>query len=309
MQPAHPARYSAFGLEIHSEILLPELPFEGAREGDPDVSIRFASFSEPAPATPGGARFHAEDGVGYLNVPRVGHFRISEGRRIDIDPNPSANEQQLRLFLLGSAFGVLCHQRGLLPLHANAIVVNGSAFAFAGRSGIGKSTLAAHFHSLGYPILSDDVCVLSFDEEGRPLAWPGLPRLRLWRDAVETFGHDVETLQRAFHGRDKFHVPIAAAPENRAYPLARLYVLSDLLPEEPREIRRLTAHHAVRAAMANTYRTQYIAPLGLHTDHFNQAINVARFCEVFEAPRERGFDVFASEAARFEAHVLDLAIG
>ena len=112
-----------------------------------------------------------------LTVDGVGRYLVRGGAEILVDAAGGAAERDVRLFLLGSALGILCHQRGLLPLHANAVVANGAAYAFAGHSGAGKSTLAAHFAQAGYEILCDDVCVISFDEAGQPLAWPGLPRL------------------------------------------------------------------------------------------------------------------------------------
>ena len=84
-------------------------------------------------------------------------------RKLSADNVPDAN---IRLYLLGSAMGVLLHQRGLLPLHANAVEIDGKAFAFMGASGSGKSTLAAWFHDHGYRIIADDVCAVRFETEG-----------------------------------------------------------------------------------------------------------------------------------------------
>ena len=60
--------------------------------------------------------------------------------------------------------GAALHQRGILPLHANAVEIDHRAVAFMGASGAGKSTLAAWFHDQGYPILADDVCVIRADD-------------------------------------------------------------------------------------------------------------------------------------------------
>ena len=79
---------------------------------------------------------------------------------------------------------MILHQRSLLPLHANAMVVEGRAIGFMGHPGAGKSTLAAWFHDRGFDVLADDVCVVTPGPDGRPLAHPGIPRLRLWREAL-----------------------------------------------------------------------------------------------------------------------------
>ena len=219
------SRYMAFGLCIESELALPELALPelaGATEKtagetrwrDPGIFIHFATLPPTLPTgqfDEGHAILTADGqsrgGDAVLTIGKVARYSIRGGREIAIDPHPGVSERKLRLFLLGSVMGILCHQRRLLPLHANDILVNGSVAAFAGRRGIGKSTLAAHFQSRGYAEICDDVCVAGFDENGRPVAWPGLPRLKLWRDAAETFGHDTRTLEPAMEGRQKYQCP------------------------------------------------------------------------------------------------------
>src|SRR5205085_5403666 len=125
--------------------------------------------------------------------------------------------------------------------------VNGCAMAFAGRSGIGKSTLAGYLQSRGYEVLCDDVCVVGVDDSGGLLAWPGLARLKLWRDAAEAFGHDSRTLQPAMDGIEKYHLPLPAATANAPRPLKRLYILSDRMPHAAAGISRLTGMAALQS--------------------------------------------------------------
>lgn len=292
--------YCAFGLRIASELPLPELASFGSPPQTADLTIRF----EPLPISQEAAHppFQVNGDEVLLRVDKVARYRIARGCEISIDPYPGVSEQAIRLFLLGSALGALCHQRGLLPLHANAIVVNQSAIAIAGNSGVGKSTLAAYFQTRGYQVLCDDVCVVSFGEDGRPLAWPGLPRLRLLRDAAEIFGHDSQKLERAIDGSDKYHLPMATVAAKSPFPLARVYVLSDLAIGAEAKIVPLTGLRAVQAIIANTYRMKYLRLMGLTKVNFMQAASLARHAQIFEVPRRRGYDVFDEEAARLESH-------
>ena len=174
--------------------------------------------------------------------------------------------------------------------------------AFCGRSGIGKSTLAAHFAARGYAILCDDVCVVSFAADGRPMAWPGLPRLKLWRDAAEAFGHDPGVLDRAIAGKDKYHVPNPAVGSHGPFPLARVYVVCDTTPDLG-DIDRITGIAAVRTVMAQTYRKVYLRPMDLLGANIEHATRLARHARIYAAPRRRGFDHFEAEAARLERHM------
>lgn len=297
--------YSCFGLDVHSEMALPELAGMGPAPGvRPRIVIRFGTIPADHAGAPGGGRFHVVgDDAFLIDVKETARYLVRGGTEIVVELYSGASPLNVRLFLLGSAFGALCHQRGLLPLHANAVVVGGRAFAFAGCTGIGKSTLAAYFQSRGYPVLCDDVCVVSFDAEGRPVAWPGLPRLKLWRDAAETFGHDSGALERAIDGRDKYHVPLPPSGHCGPYPLARVYLLRNVEEGAQDKIERLSAASAVRGLMLNTYRRNFLKEMRLIDRNFHHATAMAHHTAVFSAARHRGFDVFAREAERLEAHL------
>src|SRR4051812_25201168 len=202
MKPGPPDEfdYQLFGLTVRSEIQLPEL-FLTTGKVDPDVTIRRASFTEVT-SEPG---LQADRSGLVLTIPDVARYRIEGGREIVVDSGPEVPERNVRLYLLGSAFGALLHQRGLLPLHANAIEVEGKAVAFMGASGSGKSTLAAWFHDRAHRIVADDVCVLRFDELGGAMAQPGLPRLRLWDEALEATGRNAADFSRSYVGDESYN--------------------------------------------------------------------------------------------------------
>jgi hypothetical protein len=165
--------YSCFDFRLQSELPLGELALAEADDPRPVVTVREEAIAEFLPGgRPAGHGLQVADGEVLLEVTGTARYLVRGGTEILVDRAPGAAERNVRLFLLGSALGILCHQRGLLPLHANAIVVDGGAYAFAGRSGQGKSTLAAHFQQAGYEVLCDDVCTVSFDADGRPFAWP-----------------------------------------------------------------------------------------------------------------------------------------
>jgi hypothetical protein len=289
--------YSVFGLVIASEIELAELEPAGP-DSAPDAVVRRGPVALPD-ADPGYSA--ASDGT-LLTIPRVGRYLISGGREIVVDPAPGASERNVRLFLLGSAFGALLHQRGLLPLHANAIEIDGRAFAFCGHSGAGKSTMAAWFHDRGHRILADDVCVIGF-EDGRALAFPGIPRLRLWREALEASGRETGAFARSFDDLDKYDVPTDRRGPARPLPLGAIYLLRKL--DEggpPAEIERLVGVDAVETLVSNTYRGAYLRTIGRTGEHLAACLRIARAVPVFRAERAWGFERFEAQASRLEAH-------
>jgi hypothetical protein len=300
--------YSCFDFRLRSEIRLGELRSAGEADAAPLVDIRFGEVPErlTGAASPGFGVQVARDEV-LLAVPGTARYLVRGAHEIVVDPAPGGSERNLRLFLLGSALGILAHRRGLLPLHANAVVVDGNAYAFGGHSGAGKSTLAAHFAREGYEILCDDVCGISFAADGTPLAWPGLRRLKLWGDAVRAFGHDSDVLDRAMDDLDKYHVPLAQDAATRAAPFRRLYLLARTEPGETPAISRLRGQRAMAAVMQNTYRNGYLAPMGLAAQHFRLCAKLLRRAEVYEARRDWGYDVYGREAELFERHIRQAA--
>jgi hypothetical protein len=291
--------YRLFGLSLRSEIGLAGLAPQ-AEAGPPDVEIGFG----PVPSgdhSPGYSK--TADGT-LLFVPKVGRFLIRNGGEIVVDAAPEASERNLRLFLLGSAFGALLHQRGLLPLHANAIDVGGRAVAFSGHSGAGKSTIAAWFHDRGDPILADDVCVIGFSPAGQALAFPGIPRLRLWRQALEASGRDAGAYDRSFDLLDKYDVPTRAEAALEPLPLHAVYLLCKSEAGEAAGIERLSGVDAVEMLVENTYRGGYLKTIGRTGEHLAACVRIARSVPIFRASRHWGFERFDSEAGRMRDHAL-----
>src|SRR5262249_35426023 len=114
-----------------------------------------------------------------ISIEGIADFEVSCGQRISVWPAAGATKKDIELFLFGPVWATLCHQRGLLPLHASAIMTNRGIAAFAGHSGAGKSTLAAYMGAFGYELVTDDILPLSFGQDTAPGAWPYLRRLKL----------------------------------------------------------------------------------------------------------------------------------
>jgi hypothetical protein len=276
--------YRLFGLLLDSELDLPELDaVEGQDRAIADIRIRCGTldFSDL------GAGLRAVDRGVLLDVPGVARFWVREGTVIIVEPASGVAARDVRLFLLGSAFGALLHQRGLLPLHANAVEVDGAGVAFMGTSGSGKSTLAAWFHDRGIRVLADDVCAIHFDHDGEPIVFPGLPRLRLWIDAIRRSGRAPDDFSRSYVGDaallEKFDVPMALSGNDQsAVRLGAIYLLDR---GEALSIERLEGVAAADAVIANTYRGAYLSAIDRREDHWRSAIRLVQAAPVFRLTR------------------------
>lgn len=304
---AEPAggHYRIFGLRISSEIPLPELE-QAAPAGPCDVAIRIGS----APRLPDGEEpqgLSIRGGGAILNIIGVARYWIRGGAEITVEPCPGASDRNLRLFLLGSAFAAILHQRGLLPLHANAVEIDGRAVAFMGHSGAGKSTLAAWFHDRGFRILADDVCVIGADR-GKVVAHAGIPRLRLWKDALELTGRTHAEYEASFDDADKYNVPTESRPSRESIEISHVYLLAKK-DAGGAAISRLEGIEAVDALIANTYRGRYVAMMGETQRHLIQCLALVQRIPVFRADRIWGVAEFGAQAQLLEEHARGLVRG
>ncbi len=205
-----------FGWRVRSDVPLPELtPWTG--DGRPaELTIRLGTVPPPPDAPSGpGRRLQVEaDGSCRYEHPMGTAILVREGREMVVEPRGGGRAEHLPAILLGPALGMLCHQRGLAPLHASCVEVDGEAIAFTGPRGAGKSTLAAAFLHAGHRVLADDVTVVDLSGSshgGAPVALPALPRLKLSAEALDLFGIDHRGLERSLLRQDKFHLPLAGA--------------------------------------------------------------------------------------------------
>jgi hypothetical protein len=301
-RPAGSHCYRLFGLMLRSEIALPEL--RTAPGGEADVTIIRGPVAQIEGertqgliVTPDGAQF---------DVAGVARFLIRDGNSITVEADPQASGRDLCLYLLGSALSAVLHQRGMLPLHANAIDMGGRAIAFCGRSGAGKSTLAAAFHDRGRPLLTDDICVVTRREPGF-VVQPGIPRVRLWRDAVERSGRDAAVLDPAFAGRDKYVLPIGESHADAPLPLAAIYALGGTGdPDSGFAINRLGGFDATQVLVQRTYRRAYVPLIGDPHRHFEACVALSRGVPVFGIQRPWNGERIGEMIDLVEAHFSEL---
>ena len=304
-RPKH--RYRLFGLAVESDVALPELR-DDDRRGPADVSIRLGPLPEASDALVAiGDHVEIAPTEFRLRVPDVAGFLVRGGRDIFLSPSEGAASEDIRAYLLGSVFGGLVHQAGLLPLHASAIAHEGRAAAFLGRSGAGKSTLAHRLSERGHGLLSDDVCVVHGD--GEPIVWPGIRQFKLWNSSLAAAGESKEGLRPVLMRDDKFLLPTSRLAPDRPHRLSLVYVLGRHDGEESR-IAPLKGLDAINALVSNTYRGVALRGMGRSAWHLRRCAELTRHCRIFSLSMAWGFERADTVYSYIEEHMLaQLALG
>lgn len=250
--------YFLCGWRVRSELGLPELAQWSGDDRAPDVIIRLGEVPERLddPVEDGPFLQIDRSGLCLLRLDNVAAYLVNGPNEVIIAPRPGAVETEIRVFLLGAVLGLLCHRRGLLPLRASCVAVDGKAVALCGPSGAGKSTAAAQLALRGHRVLGDDVCVVDAHAAGGPKVLPSYSRLKLWQDALEALKISRHGLERNRLGQNKFHYT-AGAFATAAVPLSKILVLRVAWPGRPGESARLTQPAQKIAALnEELYRPQ-----------------------------------------------------
>jgi len=157
--------YHAYGLCVASDVPLPLPPGTGT----PDLVLRRGEDREIPHERPPGERlaevarpdhtiFYTLARGTVLRYPGLCDFAGDpEFERITVHLHPGADEDLLPVLISGAVLAVHLMLHHALVLHASAVNIGGSAVAFVGSSGMGKSTLAAALGTLGCALVSDDL--------------------------------------------------------------------------------------------------------------------------------------------------------
>lgn len=225
----------------------------------------------------GGVLVRAGEGV---------RFFLRAGKDIVLDAPSGAAAGEIEAFLLGIVAGVLLHQRGDLALHASGVAIGGRAFAFAGPSGRGKSTLAAALMAEGHGLITDDICRVAFAAESA-FAMPGPSRLRLWPDAAQMLGKTRDMLAPGRPGHAK-RVLAGAAEIAGPVPLQAVIRLAIDRRRAGMRIERLSGPSSVMPADDLLYRARLGRLLGGRVDLFRHLIRLGGAVPVFRLTRDEG---------------------
>jgi hypothetical protein len=283
-------------LHVHGEQLQAVLP-----------QVRFHEWHSPDGSL--WAEFYRVEDRYLLRFPQLADFEVSgEGERVDAWPVPGVQASTVQHLFLNQATPLALSRQGKLVLHASAVEVDGNAVAFIGRSGRGKSTLAASFARSGMRFLTDDGLQLEW-MEGRLMCLPSHPSIRLWQDS-----------EQALVPRNS-----TSAPPVEYTSKTRFLAGSELLfcnqPRQLRHIYSLGAGNAsaitiepVRpsAALLDMVRNSFLLDIGeqeMLARHFDEISRIAELPIHFELDYPRRYETLDSLRDAIVRHVAQGAAG
>ncbi|MEI9805786.1 MAG: hypothetical protein WDN48_17030 [Pseudolabrys sp.] len=293
--------YRISGLTVSSEIPLPgAYPVE---QGDAcDVTMRPGRRTRAfGQSNHHQAALEVAGDLFLLRAPGAGRFLLRGGRDIAFEVEAGVQPADCAAYLIGRVFGTLLHQRGHIVLHASAVEVGGKAVLFCGRSGVGKSTLAAFFCGAVNP-LSATTSAPSASTTAVPSCLSGFAPAQ-----IDGGGHrgarSRPPPRREGSATDRQYFVEPSVNTARAkIPLGAIYVLGFEQPADPALVDTLSAPEMLHAVRSNAYRPALVKQTGQAQRYFEAAALIAGRIPVCRLTRGSGLGELPELADRVERH-------
>ena len=219
-----PCSYRLSGLAVHADRHLPGvLPQPWVAQ--PEVRITHRRLAARLDhATPVGTTCQWDGRRALWQIEGLGRFMAADGDSLDLEAGSADDATDLLPLALDTGIAALLCERGLLPLRAAAVAVDGRAVIIGAPGGVGTSTLVGALEAIGCPVLADTLIAIGADAAGRPVVWPDGRHLQMTRRSLEWLKLDDRCEGAVRAGIDRFYVrPAMASPG--VMPLAGIYLL------------------------------------------------------------------------------------
>ncbi len=292
--------YEIHGLRLGSALEFPELP--RAVSGNPDVELSLAHpgslgpYSLPEEGEPEADHFQLHERGCDLIWSGDARVRLHGGTKIELEHAEGVEMEALRAAILGPVLGVLLAQRGLLPLHASAIELDGAAITLSGASGEGKSTLAAAMLERGHALLSDDVSAVEWRGD-RPWIRRAFPVQKLAPESLAAVGESTAGLAPVHSQETKRLRPVVERFAAGPRPYRAMIVLSS---SDRDSLVALSPQDAFLELMRHTYRLGMVQAVLGPAEHLRAVTRLAEAVPVLRLERRRGLDRLGELAETLE---------
>ena len=247
--------YHAYGLKIRSDLPLPLLRSDGCGveatcplSGDVFIQLQRDPPGHRDPRDNQDSYWEISRENAVLIIKGLGTFHVRRGRNITIFPADYFDEKIIQLIIINSLMAIVLFQRNIPVLHASSVRINGSAVAFLGTSGAGKSLIAGAICARGHSLVTDDVARVQLFS-GVPHVYPGYPVIKMKPHESSELGFPHHCNTSLHEKEPKYACSVHAGFTMLPCPLSHIFVLT-VDPE--RKIQRLTKKESFMELVKNS---------------------------------------------------------
>ena len=264
--------YHVYGLEIQSEVSIPEMP--KGRNLQPDVFICYGNLPTTLDGVKTiGRKYESQKQHLLIKTEKIARILISNGNKIVVYPLPGSHEHQVRLLLMGWGLGALFQQRNTVALHGSVISRGGKGFVICAPSGVGKSSLTVAFIQKGYQYLDDNIAVFSLSDE-TPFVLPGYPQMKLWEDTIERFNIEKSEPKPLFPHVQKFQISFTDQFCHHPTQIQTIYILAQS-NQTSLSMTTLSGHESFKMLLSQVFCRQFLSDMSQFEDFFSSIIRIA----------------------------------
>jgi hypothetical protein len=166
------------------------------------------------------------------------------------------------------------------------VQVNDRNIVLAGTSGSGKSTLAACFYQKGHPVLSDDLCIIDVEKNGKVFLYPGYGAIKLWGDVIRKMNIRGD-LKQVREDLEKYFFRVDLPEYNQPPYVSSVYILFGG-HQKGNVMNRVNGMNKFLTLKNNTYGVPFIKKTSYEAVHFRMCTALAQQVNLFTLSRYRG---------------------
>lgn len=278
--------YKVYGLNIESEIKMPELVVldkEDITNFDVIVSIGTMPNSINVAKEQGFLEGFKKNEM-WFYIKDIATYYIKNGQDIIVEPYRDIHDHYIKTYILGSAFGLLLIQRNIVAIHGGPVLISDKDIICTGDTGAGKSTLTSALRLSGAKLIADDVSAIDITDKIN--VYPAYPQQKLCGDAVRKLGYNTEDFIRVDEGRDKYAISSKSEFINKLVNLSAIFEIAVGDIEEV-QIKELRGSEKMNTIMKNIYRGYVNQIAGLDREYFKRCLKITKDIKIYRITRPR----------------------
>lgn len=283
--------YRVYGLNVKSEILIPELSKLDDSENNIDVEIKYGIVSEEIKEQISkGYNGSYQNQDMWFNISDLAIYHIINGNQVIIEPYKNADNKLIKVYILGSVLGMVLLQNNIVAIHGGGIVIDNKGCVFTGDKGAGKSTLTTALRQRGYNFVADDVCSINHSDVNK--IYPGFGYQKLCEDTMEKLGYncdEYEPFRSDFN--IKYIVPAIDDFVDEEVPFEAVFELSVGDVDEV-QIKEITGIDKMQSLIKNIFRIEMLYYSGgIPPKYFKKCADIAKNIKYYKITRPK--DIFS----------------
>lgn len=280
--------YKVYGLNIKSEMIIPELTIlEDSERDNIDVKIVYKEMHEDiSKLIEKGINAHYKKQRMWFHIKGVASYCICNGNEITIDICENSDPQLVKVYILGSVLGMILLQRNIVAIHGGSIVIDDKGCIFTGDKGAGKSTLTTALRQRGYKFVSDDVAAIKMNKVN--MINPGFGYQKLCEDTMEKLGYDTSKYEPFRSDMNiKYIVPALDSFVKEEVPFKAVFELT-VGEVDSVKIEEITGIEKIQNFMKNIFRIEMLHYSGgISTEYFKKCVEIAKEIKYYKIIRPK----------------------